>query len=344
MTLLILYLMLALGVSFLCSLLEAGLLSVPLSHVRTMVDRGEAAGRRLQEMKEDIDRPLSAILTLNTVAHTVGAAGVGAQAQVVFGRGWVSITSAVLTFLILILSEIVPKTLGAVHAKRLAGFTAATCYALVVGLYPLVVLCQWISGFLSSRDPQASMSRDEVASIASLGQSEGFLRPGEAGTIRNVLAMRSVHVKDIMTPRSVVQMLHREATVEQVLADERSLRFSRQPVYGDGPDDLVGLVHRHDILSADRQGRRSQPVAELMRPIRVIPAHATVADALEQFVEHGEHLFQVVDEYGGTAGIVTLEDAMETLLGTEIVDETDRVVDMQALAKRLHQRRQRNLG
>lgn len=344
MSLLLLYLALALGVSFLCSLLEAGLLSVPRGHLGTMVDQGKHSGLTLQRMKDNIDRPLSAILTLNTVAHTVGAAGVGAQAQVVFGKQWVAVASAVLTLLILLFSEIVPKTLGAVYSKELATFTAVTTRSITRGLLPLVWVCEGVSRLAAGRTRQPVLTREEFASLAELAPREGALRDEESRIIRNLLGLRAVRVQDIMTPRNVVFTVRADQTVADVAGRRFELPFARMPVVGDGPDDLLGLVHRYEVLRTHRAGADARTMRQLMRPLHFVPDAASVADAMRQMIERREQFFAVVDEYGGTAGVVTMEDAIETLLGAEIVDETDSVEDMRELARRRHDQSMRRLA
>jgi len=342
MFLLIVYLLLAICVSFLCSMLEAGLLSVPRAHVVSMVQAGSRAGKRLEQMKREIDRPLSAILTLNTIAHTVGAAGVGAKAADEFGDKWLGLTSAILTLLILVLSEIIPKTLGTVYAKPLAGFTARTTHALILMLWPIVRALEWLNRLIGGRCHQAKLSRAEVQSIMHLGEEEGVLTQSESRVMRNLLALRDIEVREIMTPRKVVASVGQDQTVAQVVEDGEPILFARMPVHGGDLDQTVGLVTRYDIHHAHRHGKLDVPIRELMRPIHVIPEHASVGNAIDQFLEQDSQLFQVIDEYGGTAGVVTLEDAIETLLGVEIVDETDTVIDMQQLAKQLLAQHQRH--
>jgi CBS domain containing-hemolysin-like protein len=335
MTLFFIYLAVAIGVSFLCSLLEAALLSVPRSHVAVMTERGSKAGQRLQVMKDDVDRPLAAILTLNTFAHTLGAAGVGAQATLIWGEAWVGAVSVVVTLAILIFSEIIPKTLGAVNAKRLAGFTAYTVYGMIVMLYPIVAACDWISKLLSGRRQQVPLiSREEMHSLAQLAHEEGAIDQNEARILRNLIALREATVEQVMTPRTVAFTLPGTRTVAEVL-DGEPPRFARIPITGDSIDDIRGLVHRHALFEAESEGRGGAALAEIARPVHIVPESARLAAVLQQFIDRREHLFVVVDEYGGTAGIVSLEDVLETLLGVEIVDETDSVEDMQKLARQL---------
>jgi len=247
MGILLSYLLLALGVSFICSLMEAAILSLPRSHVALLARDNRPGGRILEDMKKNIDRPLAAILTLNTIAHTIGAAGVGAQALILFGSKWVAATSAVLTILILILSEIIPKTLGAVYAKQLTGPTAFIIRGMIVITYPLVVMCQGFSRLLSSRVRHTQLTREEVALIAELGQAEGALQEKEFRVIRNMLILNTIRANKVMTPRNVVFMLSKDMTVTEAIAQHSPLRFSRIPIYKTGPDDIIGIVLRHEI-------------------------------------------------------------------------------------------------
>lgn len=333
------YLLLALGVSFLCSLLEASLLSITPSYISLLVQRGRKAGRVLQRMRDNVDQPLSAILTLNTVAHTVGAAGAGAQVAAIFGRQWLGLASAVLTLLILLLSEIVPKTAGAVWHRPLAGFTAYTTRGMVIGLWPLVQLCMLISRWVRGPGGEHQLTREEMTSLPKLGREAGALRHDESRLMQNLMRLREIRVNDIMTPRSVVYMLEETKTVGEVMSDSHLPRFARVPIYRENPDRLIGFVARYHLVQCYHRGRMNTTMAMLAQPLSAIPAQAKVGDALEQFINEQRQIYQVVDEYGGTAGILTFEDAIESLLGAEIVDETDPVADMQALARERRARR-----
>jgi CBS domain containing-hemolysin-like protein len=342
MTLLILYFALAVLVSFLCSLMEAVLLSVTHANVAILVEQGKKSGHILQEFKDKIDHPLSAILTLNTITHTVGAAGVGAQAQVVFGNQYVAVMSAVLTFVILVFSEIIPKTLGAVYVKQLAPMSAYTIRFLIFLTYPLVVSFEVLGRLISSRAPRIKMTREEVLVAADMGQAEGELEDRERSIIRNLLALHNILVRQVMTPRPVVFALDKSKTVSEVVAEYPTIQFSRIPIYGNNLDDIDGLVRRYQINKALSMGQMETTLAELAQPVHVVPASKPVAEVLDEFIETREHLFLVVDEYGGTAGIISLEDAIETLLGVEIVDELDSVADMQAYALEQWEKRKRS--
>ncbi len=338
MTLLLIYLSVALGVSFLCSMLEAVLLSISRTHVAVLVEQGHPTGMRLQRMKDDVDQPLAAILTLNTFAHTLGAAGVGAQATVVWGEAWVGAVSFVLTLLVLIFSEIIPKTLGAVHAKKLAPFASITIEWMIRIFKPVVAVCNWISKLFSRSDQtMPRISREEVSNLARLAFEEGVVDQTEYAIVKNMVALRNVSVERVMTPRRVVFTYPATMTVSEALRAGPS-RFARVPLVGQSLDEPMGVIHRRSLYMADNEGRGDQALVELARPLHAVPETASLQDVLYQFLQRREHLFLVVDEYGGSAGIVTLEDAIETILGMEIVDETDEDEDMQVVARRDAQR------
>lgn len=335
MTLLLIYLSVALALSALCSLLEAGLLSVAPSHVNVMVQNGSRAGRRLAEMKRDVDKPLAAILTLNTFAHTIGAAGVGAEAADIFGDAWVGVISFFVTLLILIFSEIIPKTIGAVYAKPLAPFTANTTHILINILKPIVWLCKRVSTLFTPRNTTPNFSRDEVRSIANIALEHGAIDEDESQLIHNLIALRDRSVESVTTPRTVVATLPADQTTRETL--RRALpQFSRFPVVETSLDDTIGFVHRSDLTSAVVNNKLDNPLRSLARPLRVIPENAPLNAALQNFLQNRQHMLLVVDEHGTATGIVTLEDILEELLGREIVDETDRNIDMQQLARKLN--------
>lgn len=340
MTALVLYGALALGVSFICSLLEAGLLSLPRSAVHAMVDRGSASGRALLEMKDNIDRPLAGILTLNTIAHTVGAAGVGAQAAIVFGDAAVGIASALMTLLILVVSEIIPKTLGAVHARSLAPVTAALIRATTILTLPVLIPLEWLNRLIASERAQERLSRAELLSTLRLGHRSGAMEQHEYQIASNLVTLSSTLLKEVMTPRTVVFSLPQRMTVGEAASSQRPLRFARIPVYEEGPDQARRYVPRFEIDTAFAAGEGDTRLEELARDMPIFPEQASVLNALERFLKEKHQIALVVDEYGAMAGVVTLEDLLETLLGEEIVDETDAVEDMRDLAKR-HRRRKR---
>jgi CBS domain containing-hemolysin-like protein len=333
--LLLAYLLIALAFSFLCSMLEAVLLSVPRSHIAVLVEQGKPAGQRLRRMKEDVDRPLAAILTLNTFAHTLGATGVGAEAALLWGDVWVGVVGFVVTVLMLVFSEVIPKTLGALYAKPLAPTASWIIGVLIVLLWPAVAGCEWVSRLFSRRGQgPPGISRLEVSGVAALALADGALDHDEARVIRNLIALREVTVGQVMTPRTVAYTLNADQTVESVTRGEPP-PFARVPVVDGSLDHVKGQVHRHQLYKARSEGRGGVRLAELVRPLHAVPEVAPLSKVLKTFIERREQLFLVVDEFGGSAGLVTLEDALETLLGVEIMDETDTVEDMQALARKL---------
>lgn len=331
--LLVFYLVLAVGVSFLCSLCEAVLLTLTASDAEALSQRNAKAGRRLKAMKQSIDRPLGAILTLNTISHTVGAAGVGAQAAIVF-NGWVGLTSAVLTLLILVLSEIIPKTIGAVHAKRLAPVGVIMIDWMIWVSYPVVLALEVIGRLFKSGGHGGAPTRQEIEILAELARSGGAIDQAESKIIQNLLSLRGVKARDVMTPRTVVFMLPGSMSVGEALSENPKMAFSRIPIKGETVDDVVGMVLRTDMYEAIASGRTALSLSDLKRDLAVVPESASLLDVLRRFGETGEHIFLVVDEYGGTDGVLTLEDVLETILGSEIVDETDQAVDMRDLAMR----------
>lgn len=344
MYLLIFYLSLAIGVSFLCSLLEATLLSVSHSYIAILERKGSWTGELLRSYKEDIDRPLSAILSLNTIAHTVGAAGVGAQAQIVFGDAYVAITSAVLTFLILVLSEVIPKTIGATYWRRLAPFSARTLRVLMFLLYPLVIMSQSITRWLSNEENIPSFSREEFGALADLGVEEGVFEEEESRIFKNLIRFNSLRVKDIMTPRTVVVGFDENLSVGDVSGNVEQLHFSRLPVYGNERDEITGYVLKNDLLLMMARGETEKELKKLKRDILIVPEVMPLQDFFERLMTKQEHIAIVVDEYGGFAGVVTMEDLVETLLGMEIIDEVDTIEDMQKMARKKWMERAQRLG
>ena len=344
MGLLLLYVALALGVSFLCSVMEAVVLSVTPSYVAALEREGSWVGERLHAMKEDIDRPLAAILSLNTIAHTVGAAGAGAQAAVVFGETYTGIIAGVLTLLILVFSEIIPKTLGAVYWRTLAPVVVRVLIPTMASMWPLVKLSQGITYLLSSDDDQTSFSREEFTAMAEIGEEEGVFEEKESRILRNLFRFNSLRVKDVMTPRTVVFDLSEEKTVGDVVSEYNEFRFSRIPVYAEDRDDITGYVLKDEMLLRAAQEEHDMPLKELARDILVVRETLPLPDLLERMLDRLEHIALVVDEYGGMAGIVSMEDVVETLLGLEIVDEADSVEDMQALARQQWFKRAKDLG
>jgi len=344
MQLILVYLFLALGVSFLCSLLESVLLSITPSYATAFEKKSPKTGRLIRKLKGDIDRPLAAILSLNTIAHTIGAAGVGAQALVVFGSGSVAVVSAVLTLLILVLSEIIPKTFGALYWRELAPVSARILLAMIVLLYPLVLLSVQLTRLMARKRSRYSFSRDELRAIADLGLEEGLFREQESSIIKNLLHLRELKAEDIMTPRTVMFKLSETTTVGQVVDQYPDIPFSRIPVFREHPDAIEAFVLKNDIYREASDGNQDKPLLDLARDLPAVPEKAALIQLFEGFLKERQHAALVVDEHGDTAGILTMEDIIETLLGIEIVDETDQVADLRAAARRRWLERARAMG
>lgn len=344
--LLLAYVGAALLVSFLCSLAEATLLSLTPGYIAGLRESHPRRAELLKRLREDdIDRSLAAILTLNTIAHTVGAIGAGAQATVVFGDAWFGVFSAVMTLLILFGSEILPKTLGAVYWRRLAGPTARFVAALVVLMYPLIVVSQWMTRWISGGEKPQQFSREEFVAMAGLGREHGQLSDRESKIVRNLFLLKSVRASTVMTPRVVVAALQVDRSVDEALAATATGRqFSRLPVYETSIDTVTGFVLLEDLLMAKAKGRGDARVGEFRRDIIALPGSMLLSKLLETLLEQRQHIALVVGEFGETLGIVTLEDVVETLLGEEILDEGDDVADMQQFARQLWVKRARRLG
>jgi len=332
MTLLILYLCLAIGVSFMCSILEAVLLSITPSFVESVADGNASSERCLREVKGNLDQSISAILILNTFAHTMGAAGVGSQAVQLFGTQWESLIAILLTLVILYFSEIIPKTLGATYWRTLAVPAARLIAMLVKVVYPLV----WLSGFVNSlfkKKEKTGVSREEILAFASLGYKGGVLGKQENQLVENILALKATTTREICTPRSVVHAFDIKTTITEALDHQLTEQFTRIPVYNNTIDDTVGVIINRKLLELEREGKGQETLETIAGPLHRVPKELPVLHLIDQFIERQEHIFLVEDEYGQTTGIVTLEDGIETLLGREIVDETDVTEDMQKMAR-----------
>jgi CBS domain containing-hemolysin-like protein len=342
--LLILYVTLALVFSFLCSIAEAVILCVTPAYIALLSKQRRKSGTVLARLKKDVNQPLAAILTLNTIAHTVGAAGAGAQAAVVFGNAYVGLASAVLTLLILVFSEIIPKTLGAHYWRNIAPITAYGLDLLVLLLYPFVKLSEKLTRFLTRGVVSEGVTRDELAVLAELGVSNGHLAHRESHIFRNLLLLDKLSVKSAMTPRMVVFSLPEDTRVDDFFHVHDDVRFSRVPVYKSDKEEITGFVLRNDLLLAQAQGKTDLLLKDFKRDILALLQSMSLSHAFDEFLRQRAQLALVVDEYGGLEGVLTMEDIIETLLGIEIMDESDREIDMRALARRLWKVRARNLG
>ena len=341
---LIVYVLSALIFSFLCSIAEAVMLSVTPSFVEGLEKKGNRTGLLLKNLKANVDRPLAAILTLNTIAHTVGAIGSGAKATQVFGSQFFGIFSAVMTLLILFLSEIIPKTIGAVYWRSLAGVTARFVRVLIILLYPLIRISELLTRLVSRGKGVHAFSREEFQALADIGAREGKLEEKESRILNNLFRFDSLTAQDVMTPRTVMVTYPEDKTVEEVLPDLHDSPFSRFPVYADTRDHMTGFVMKTDILLAGAKDEDERPLSSLKRPLEHVSANLVLSEALEHLLDRHAQLAVVVGDYGGTVGLVTVEDIVETLLGLEIVDEADAVDDMQQLARKKWEERAHRLG
>lgn len=343
--LLIAFVVLSVFVSFICSVSEATLLTMTPSYVASIAEENPKKSAMLKNVKIDnIDQSIAAILTLNTVAHTVGSLGAGAQATIVFGSEWFGVFSALMTLLILIGSEIIPKTIGTVYWRQLSGPVAYFVKGIIFLLYPLIWFSEKITKLLTRGKKANTFSRNEFAALASVGEQSGQIDPLESRIIRNLLAFGAIKVEDIMTPRSVMHAFDQSITVAELLANRPKLMFSRLPIYDEDLDKVTGFVLKSDILLAKANNHMDKPLESYKREITFVFSKMKLFDLLDLMLNSRIHIAITVGEYGEVKGLVTLEDVLETLLGLEIVDEVDRVEDMQALARQMMQRRSARLG
>lgn len=334
MTLLIIYVAVAIAISFVCSILEAVLLSITPTFIATYGKKDPQAAQRLKILKDDVDRPLAAILSLNTIAHTIGAAGAGAQAAIVFGDTSVAIFSAVLTFLILILSEIIPKTLGALYWQSLAPWLAKIILFLIWIMWPLVKMSQAITHLIARGEGRHAVTRAEIVALAEIGQRDGTIDQGDSRIVENLLRFDRLRVEDIMTPRTVMRVWPQSDTVADAVKEAIQTPFTRIPIYNDSIDNIIGYVLRTNVLEAALTKDDQKTLREFRRDLLVVDQEMTLQDLFDSLLKDDRHIALVRDSFGGTAGLVTLEDLVETLLGLEIVDEADTVEDLRELANR----------
>lgn len=333
MTLLILFVLLAIGVSFLCSILEAVLLSITPSFVESLEQDRPAVAKKLRELRADIERPLAAILSLNTIAHTVGATGAGAQAAVVFDDFGVGVFSALLTLGILILSEIIPKTLGATYWRSLTPFTVRTLPLLIAAQLPLVWMSQAITKLLTPGKGSAEISREEIAALTSAGQREGVIEEDETRVVTNLFQLPHIKVREVMTPRTVIEHVPAEATVDATVVGREVFPHSRLVVTGDSIDEVSGFVLTRELLVAALAKQGERKISDFVRDLPRVSEKMDLDALLDLLLDRDAHIALVEDDYGGTAGLVTMEDVLETLLGSEIVDEHDEAADMRRVAR-----------
>ncbi len=343
---LITYILLALIVSSICSVLEATLLSTPMSFVNTLEQQGVKGADRLKQLKSNIDRPISAILVVNTIANTVGASFVGSEAAQLFNSTGVGVVSGLFTFCILVFSEIIPKTIGSSYWRKLAIPASRVIKFFIFLTYPIVFLLEKFTRRIAPAD-QVSVSREDVAAMVTTGAEEGVLEKEENKMIQNLLKLDQFTAHEIMTPSSVVTMAESSQTIREFYQSDDFAKFSRIPIYEEENDDyIIGYVLKQEILEKLAQDQFKIKLKDLARPILSFNEDEPVSNIWETLLEKKEHICVIIDEYGSMRGIVTLEDVIETMLGFEIVDEKDEVVDMQELAKaqwKQVQKRQRSI-
>jgi CBS domain containing-hemolysin-like protein len=363
MGLLLLYGIISIFISFLCSILEAVLLSVTPSFINIKKNAGKAFANDLEALKKDVDRPLIAILTLNTIAHTVGAILVGVQAKVAYAEVYgsevktvlnfsftedamVGVISAIMTILILVLSEIIPKTIGATYWQQLAGLTTRTLNILIFIFTwaGIIWTLRWFTHLFGKGIQGSVLSREDFRAMTQIAEEEGVFKESESKIIRNMLVFKDVCANDIMTPRTVMKVADESMTIEAFFNENQNLRFSRIPVYKDDVENITGLVLKDDVFKEMANDNNSSPLADLKRNILVTSRSIPIPRLLDELVDNKNHMALVVDEYGSISGLVTMEDVIETLLGIEIMDESDNVADLQMLARRSWERRARRLG
>ena len=354
MSLLLGFFLLSIVFSFLCSVWEAVLLSVTPSYIKRKENEDPPTGQLLAALKRDIDRPLSAILTLNTIAHTVGAIGVGAQAGQLYGTrefslagislSYESLIAAAMTLAILFLSEIIPKTIGANNWKALAPVTARSLKVLLFLLAPFVWVSTLLTRLLKKDAGKSVLSKQDFAAMVDVVSESGGIGQKEYFLIKNVLQFEELTAADVMTPRTVMRTAHEDTTLEAWYADNRPMIFSRIPLYRGTPDHVTGLLLKDDLLEAMLAGRGAEPLSALSREAHFLPADLPLPEVFETLHRQRSHLAIINDEFGGVAGLVTLEDVMETMLGLEILDETDSVGDLRQFARQKWAERAREMG
>ena len=337
---LLLYLLLALGTSFLCSLLESTLMSTTLSYINLREEEGYKQAKVMKKFKTDPERPLAAILSLNTIANTVGASGVGVQATELFGSAWFGVASGVMTVLILVFSEIIPKTIGTTYWKHLMGFAATSIKVLVWVLFPIVKIIEYITRLFPEPD-EAAVSREEVIAMANVGEEEGVIEEDENKIIRNVMRLNEVKAYEIMTPRVVAAIAPEKMTLREYYDSDAYDHFSRIPVYADSPEFITGYVLRGDALEELTEDQFQKTLGEIKRSLLYFNEEMNVGDIFDAMLKEKSQIGVVIDDYGCLQGIITFEDVIETIFGLEIIDEMDVVTDMQQYARERWQLRQK---
>lgn len=332
MTELLIFLFTALAFSFLCSVLEATLMSTPISYITMREEEGYKPATRMKAYKTNPSRPIAAILSLNTIANTIGAAGVGRQATIIFGSEWFGLVSVLMTVMILIFAELIPKTIGTGHWKSLMGFASGAIRIMIIVLYPIVIVVEWIQKSIAPQSQDNSISREEVSAMADVAEESGELDEGENEIIQNIISLDEYTVDSAMTPRVVAAIAPESMTVKSFYKDKRYRHHSRIPVYSDNDEYITGYILRMDALQLMAEDKFDARLADIRRDVASFQDDTLLSDAWDQMLDKNEQLAIVIDEYGAFQGILTMEDVIETILGDEIVDERDAVVDMQEFA------------
>ena len=333
MTLLFIYLLGAMSISFLCSVLEATLMSTPISYITMREDEGYKAATKFKKFKQESSRPIAAILSLNTIANTIGAAGVRAQATAVFGSKWFGLVSVITTILILVFSEIIPKTIGTTRWKSLMGFATRVISVLIVIMYPLVILVEGLTNLVTPKDQESAVSREEVSAMANVAEEEGDLEEDDNAIIQNLINMDEIDAADAMTPRVVCATAPESMTMRAFYKDKKYLHHSRIPVYEKDDEYIAGYILRMDALQLLAEDKFDKTLGSIKREIASFRENTPLDQIWDEMLSKEEQIAIIIDEYGSFQGILTLEDVIETLLGSEIVDEKDTVRDMQQFAK-----------
>ena len=333
MGLLLVFLLSAMGISFLCSILESVLMSTPISYITMRESEGYKPAVRFMQYKEASARPLAAILTLNTIANTIGAAGVGRQATLLWGSELFGVVSAVTTLLILIFAEIIPKTIGTSFYRSLMGFTTAVLRALIVLMYPIVILIELITRLIQKDEDEVSVSREEMSAMANVGEEEGVIDKDENRIIQNVIKLDGVKAYDVMTPRVVAQTASENMTLKNFYKDKDFEHYSRIPVYSESDEYITGYILRSEALECLAEDKFDMRLSEIKRDITFFNEEQSVADIWDTLLAKREQIGLIIDEYGCFQGILTLEDIIETIFGLEIIDESDEASDMQQFAR-----------
>lgn len=316
-------------------------MSTPLSYILMREEEGYKPATRFKQYKTETEKPLAAILSLNTIANTIGAAGVGQQANILFGSAWFGLVSAITTLLILIFSEIIPKTIGTTRWKSLMGFTANTIHALIILMYPFVKLIQLLGRLFTKKEPEAVVSREEVMALANVGEEEGVIEEDENKIIQNIIKLDHIKAEEVMTPRVVAAIAAEKMTLREYYEDDQYDHFSRIPVYAESPEFITGYILRDDALENLAEDKFDVKLSDIKRELPYFNEDKSISEIWDAMLKEKSQIALIIDEYGCFQGILTMEDIIETVFGLEIIDESDEVSDMQQYARERWQQRQK---